>query len=643
MMRAVLARRGRSRDEAGAIAVISAIVAVVLMLISAFVIDIGSTWARRGDLQVQADRAALLAARHLPATDDATRTNAARYVAYYFACHTLPGQKQLNPEIPSCPSGTSPSSPAILTYAQQLLANGAVTFPKSTQIKVVTPQARIDYGFGKLAGVDGTTQRKMSIAQVSSPGSLVPMGLSLPCLLSAAGNVPNAGDALTGILPINYVTTGPLAPSATPGPTVWPASYATTAGSPALSSVNTVPDPVVSGSPAATFTLTGSSWGVLGDVQVFFHKGPDTGTPVQAASLNLPVVDAVTGTATATGVLPDTVMQDPGAWEIKVGVVQTLGGTRQWSAPISFDVTAAAGATEAIGCGRLLDSPRAGETDPALALARNLKEGLDHNLVNHPNLVSVSAPDLTGDDAVALASDPTNLFACSGTPPHVLDVPNPGGTPNCVRLQGDDAWVADSFTDGMLGAESGGVAGRLVCSSTRPCTGPTATVRGVQINDDTFDQFVVDPSILRDKLFFGLSSYITNGLPVVTPENALDPDIYKSHRFMWVPVMSSPLTPTSGGDYPVLTFRPIFITQDAPSGWTPYDMLWDELSTVMSSLGLTQDNVQHGLLMSPDGQTLKAVRFMTMEPTSLPLVADDWDGPTTDYVGVGPKLVKLVK
>ena len=72
-------------------------------------------------------------------------------------------------------------------------------------------------------------------------------------------------------------------------------------------------------------------------------------------------------------------------------------------------------------------------------------------------------------------------------------------------------------------------------------------------------------------------------------------------------------------------------------------MLWDELSTVMGSLGLTQDNVQHGLLMSPDGQTLKAVRFMTMEPTSLPLVADDWDGPTTDYVGVGPKLVKLVK
>lgn len=638
----VLRLAERSRDERGAVAVVSAIVAIVLMLVSAFVIDIGSTWARRGDLQVQADRAALLAARRLPATDDATRTTAAKYVAYYIACHTLPGQKQLNPEIPSCPSGTTPSSSTILTYAQQLLADGSVTFPKSTQIKVVTPEARIDYGFGKLAGVDGSTQSKMSIAQVSSPGQMVPIGLSVPCLLSALGNVPAAGDPLSAVLPVNYVTAGPLAPSAAPGPTAWPAAYAASGGA-TLSTINTVPDPVVSGTTPATFTLTGSGWGVLGDVQVWFHKGPDTGTPVQAASLNLPVLDIVTGTATVTGVLPDTVMQDPGSWQVKVGVVQTLGGTREWSAPVSFDVTAAAGTTEAIGCGRLLNSPRANEPDPALALQRNLQEGLDHNLVSHPDLASVTLPSLTPDDAVALASDPTNLFACSSSAPHVLDVPNPAGTPNCVRLQGNDAWVGTSFTEGMLGGESGGIAGRLVCTSARPCNGPTATVRGVQINDDTFDQYVVDPTILRDKLFFGLSTYVTNGLPVVTPDEALEPDIYKSHRFMWVPVMSSPLTPTSGGDYPILTFRPIFVTQDAPTGWTPYDMLWEELSTVMGSLGLAETDVQHGLLMSPDGQTLRAFRFMTMEPRSLPLVADDWDGPTTDYVGVGPKLVKLVK
>ena len=67
----------RRRDERGAIAVLSAVVAVVLLIISAFVVDIGSTWARRGQLQVQADKAALLAAPSLPAVDAESRKSVA--------------------------------------------------------------------------------------------------------------------------------------------------------------------------------------------------------------------------------------------------------------------------------------------------------------------------------------------------------------------------------------------------------------------------------------------------------------------------------------------------------------------------------------------------------------------------------------
>ncbi len=632
------------RGEDGAIAVISALVAVVLILISAFVVDLGSTWARRGQLQIQADKAALLAAQSLPAVDAESQKKAAKYVAYYIACHTLPGQRQLNPDIPECPDGTSPNSTSVLAYAQTLLDNGSVSFPKATQVKVVTPQARIDYGFGKVAGVDGSTQRKMAIAQARSPGGMLPIGLSLPCALSAVGNVPAAGDPASAILPINYVTPGPLTPAAAPAATVWPISHvtATVADQPTLSSVNTVPDPVVSGPVPATFTLTGSNWGDLLSAQVVFHKGPDTTAPVPAASLQVPTLDILTGTAAVTGVLPDVVMQNPGTWEVKVGVNRALAGP-YWSDPMPLDVTMPAGATEALGCARLLNSPRADEPDTARALERNLQEGLDHELVQHPNLLTVTAPELTPDDAVALASDPASAFACAAGPPHVLDLPNPSGTANCVRLQGDDAWVSTSFTEGILKADGGGTAGRLVCSAARPCTGPSATVRGVSINDDDFDDFVVDQTLLRDRLFFGLSTYITNGLPFLTPENALREELYSSHRFMWVPVMSAPLTPTSGGDYPILTFRPIFITQDAPTGWDTYDMLWDESSALLASLGLAETDVQHGLLMSEDGQTLRGMRFMTIEPRSLPPVSDDYSGPTTDYIGVGPRIVKLVK
>lgn len=634
---------GRSHDERGAVAVISALVAVVLLLVGALVIDLGMTWAVRGRLQQQADKAALLAAKSaLPATDSASKLKAAKYVAWYIACNVVPGQKQLDPGIPSCPSGTGPQSTSIATYAQTLLTNGAVSFPKSSQVKVIAPSARIEYGFGKVAGVNGRTESKMAIAQVASPGQLVPAGLSVPCLLSAAGTVPNAGDALTRILPVNYITPGPL--TGTPATTVWPASYATaTSNAPVLSSVSTTPSPVVAGSTPASFTLTGSNWGsLLSSVQVYFHKGPDTGTPVAAASLNLPVVDALTGTATVTGVLPSAVMQNAGTWEVKISAQDPLGN-RLWSNSMTLDVTLAAGSPQAEGCGRLLDSPRPGATTTTSALQQNFQLGIDHPIVQHPNLVNITLPSLTPDQAVTAASDPTNVFTCTGSPPDVLDVASPSGTPNCVRVAGNDPSVATAFTEGMLGAESGGVAGRLVCSSTHPCTGPTATVRGVTINDDTFDQFVTNPTLLNNALFYGLSTYVTNGIPIVTPDNGLSPDIYKSHRFMWVPVMSSPLTPTSGSDYPVLTFRPVFITQNAPSGWTPYDMLWDQLSSAMSSLGLSQGNVQHGLLMSADGQTLLGMRFMTMEPASLPLVSDTYDGPTTDYLGVGPKLVKLVK
>lgn len=634
---------GRPRDERGAVAVISGVVAVALLMVGALVIDLGMTWATRGRLQEQADKAAILAAKSaLPATDDASRLKAAKYVGWYIACHVIPGQKQLHPEIPSCPSGTGPQSTAIATYAQSLLSSGAVSFPKSSQVKVLGPSARVDYTFGKAAGINGRTESKIAIAQVASPGQMVPAGLSVPCLLSAAGTVPNAGDTLSRILPINYITPGPLA--GTPTTTVWPASYATaTSNAPVLSSITTTPSPVVAGSSPASFTLTGSNWGsLLSSAQVYFHKGPDTGTPVAAASLNVPLVDALTGTATVTGVLPSAVMQNAGTWEVKIGVKDLLGNTL-WSNALTLDVTVASGSAQAVGCGRLLDSPRTGATTTTSAMQQNFQLGIDHPITQHPNLVNITLPSLTPDQAVAAASDPNNLFTCTGSPPDVLDVPNPPGTPNCVRLAGNDSSVATAFTEGMLGAESGGVAGRLVCSSTHPCTGPTATVRGVTINDDTFDQFVTNPTLLNNSLFYGLSTYITNGIPIITPDTGLSPDIYKSHRFMWVPVMSSPLTPTNGADYPVLTFRPVFITQDAPSGWTPYDMLWDQLSSLLSSLGLAKSDVQHGLLMSPDGQTLLAMRFMTIEPASLPLVPDDYNGPTTDYLGVGPKLVKLVK
>jgi hypothetical protein len=43
-----------------------------------------------------------------------------------------------------------------------------------------------------------------------------------------------------------------------------------------------------------------------------------------------------------------------------------------------------------------------------------------------------------------------------------------------------------------------------------------------------------------------------------------------------------------------------------------------------------------------DGGKLKAVRFMTIAPDALPPISSSYDGPITDYLGVGPKVIRLV-
>ena len=61
----------RNRDEAGAYALLTAILAVVLMSIAALAVDMGNAVARKSDVQAQADFAALSAASQLTASSGA--------------------------------------------------------------------------------------------------------------------------------------------------------------------------------------------------------------------------------------------------------------------------------------------------------------------------------------------------------------------------------------------------------------------------------------------------------------------------------------------------------------------------------------------------------------------------------------------
>jgi hypothetical protein len=655
------------RDERGVVSILVAVAAVMLLVTAALAVDIGNTWARRGQLQQQADGAALFAANQLPAYDHAGRSRTAAAVAQYVACQPVAGQLELDPSIPDCPHGLGPQSAAMTAYGDRLLADGLVSFPTieggtGNYVKVVTPAARVVFGLGRAAGADESIQQREAVARVGSPGVLAPMALSLNCLLSAAGSLPaGLGSTLSGVLPLNYIAPGPITVDevATRWPTLPDSANIT------VDSWLPAPPRATQGVAPPPQLLTGHGWGTATEVRLVFALGDQRSTPVATLPSS-----AVTGLSAlgllggGTAVIPPGVYGKAGAWRAKVAVrpVPTLlNRDPAWAySRLDYAVTVAlpTATQDVLGCGRMIKSPRDLRRDPG-DLRINLRDGLDHVLTRHPALTNVSLPRPATVQAVLDAvGGLTGLSQCrADNLPDVLDNEGPHATANCVMPELGDSTPQD-FTDGILGppatvpANSATgrpthvAAGRLVCTTQRPCRREFSLpgFPGASINDDKLSDFVRPDrqSLLTEAMFFNLDTYLTDDLPVVTPRSALTAELYASHRFMWVPVISTPVAPSSSSYYPVLTFRPIFITQDAPAGLHSTDLVLDLVGgTVGTLLGLDSDD--HGLLLDSAGTTLRAMRFMTIEPSALPSAGADYDGPLSDYVGAGPRVIRLVR
>ena len=612
--------RREERDEHGAIAVLTALVSVVLLVVAGLAVDIGNTWARRGQLQVQADRAATYAASFLPADSAADQLELAKGVAYYFACHPVLGQRQLDASIPACPADAS--SATLDAYADRLLDDEMVSFPVRNQVKVVTPWARVEYGFGQIAGADGSTQRKSATAKVTSPGMLSPMALSLDCLLDVGANVLGGAG-----VPFGYISTTHQGSGTVSATTAWPSGI-TYANDPRLNGI-------------APGRITQQLLGTMPTVQVSGSQWPELGNnPRRVGHIPVPV--------------PALVAATTGTWQVKV-VVENLTflgvpTDRTYSSDTStFDVDGLVGPTS-VSCGRLLKSPRGG-TQANINFVQNLQEGIDHLLNQHPSLVSLGTR--LNDLSLSQLTTLLDLTECAGTDVKDTNGIQPGQTPTCVVTNMSNAYEA-GFTPGMIGSD-----GRLACTSDHPCRpGKSFTFNGVSLNNDLFTDFVENTSLLTSDTFFNLDTYLDTGIPVVTPESNLSRDLYNSHRFMWVAVVSTAgaVSAVQAGDYPIVTFRPIFITQaSALSGVLPLldsGLLSSLVPTLSSALSLLDSAMrtllqpgltdQNGLMVDASGN-LSAVRFMTITPDALPAVPADYAGPEAEYLGVGPRIIRLVE
>ena len=744
----------RRRDERGAAAILVALVTCsVLFVVAALTVDVGNTWARRGQLQHQVDRAAKYAAEQLPvdtatvgASPTATQLRVAQAAAYYLACHGVPGQSDLS-AIPACPAPSSyTSDTAITTMARTMLANGrstapsalgAVSFPATNQVAVTAPDARVTFGFGRVVGKDGSTQRKSATAVVLSPGEILPVGMSLTCLANTLGTAPlGAGDTASRVMPVNYVSSGFRGQVGTTTDPTTTAPYfgdIQTQGNSAQVALNTgaggMSNPVtpdaLSGLSSLSFTWGQTKSGYTPyRVSIFVRKAGYTSTSVTGSYVQTqqspyvwnPVTHTVTLATPLANPYSFTLALPAGNYEAMIqleGINASSGNTATWAnlaannahftvspQPLGGDLR------NTVSCSRPLQSPHQDLATDSAAMVVDLAQGLDHALAAFPGLGdAVDAVHVTGGSTVGnvatLLGNPSAAFACGSNPAVKRDYPTrrTDGA-NCVHVDTATDWSAE-LTQGLLTGgtfATGAVSGRLRCPSSGACN--HSSTRAVltdpggiagRYNDDHFSDFALRDAggsarYLSDPFLMSLDLFVSPTLPLVTPPNdSVDPALYASPRFFWAPVVVSAYTTGAAGDYPVMAFRPVFLTSDASSQvTTPVDLLLLDLITQSTTNGLTLAQTLTkfgqtaaclaspttcelallgladvstplatflgantvtvgGLVIDRAAARVRAARIMTLAPGALPAVPRAYAGPTTDYLGVGPRIVRLVR
>jgi len=726
----VLSRR---REERGAAAVLVALVTCfVLFIVAALTVDIGNSWARRGQLQFQVDRAAKFAAEKLPVQSTTIAVSpaddqlaVARAAAYYMACHAVAGQDDLS-TIPACPANAAAyaTDSGIDTFARSLLANGrtssnaslgAITFPAVNKVTIRAPDALVSFGFGRAVGADSTTQSKSATAAVLSPGEVVPIGMSLTCMANALGTAPlGAGDTASNTMPINYVSTGSGAILANPQvttstdttPTYWD-DIAQNGSHPATISLQSSSINSASGLVTLTFGWSSSrtGWTVTAQ-QIFIRQAGYTSTSTTGAWAG-PVVLGLTSPAA-----PYSVRLPAGNYEALIRVTgtnatgtQTETWTNNPNQNVKFTVPDVGQLAHYVACARPAQSPRLGITTDEDAMSVNIAQGIDHGLQAFPGLadavdnvhIGVGSGTAISTAGNLLGSAGISALTCGSGPSVKLDYSTRRTDgPNCVHIDTSTDW-SSAVTKGLLTGgtfATGTITGRLRCPSSGSCnfksTRATLSSPGGiagTYNDDHFSDFIKDTSsYLDDPFLMSLDTLISPSVPLVTPPNtALDTALYNSPRFFWAPFLVSAYPTAAASDYSILTFRPVFLTSDTSSTiTTPIDLLLLSLinssvsgglslAATLTAMGasstcvvvpttcektlLTQSTIgsaltaflgsttvtSGGLVIDSATGRVRAARLMTMTPGSLPAPPTTYDGPTTDYLGVGPKIIRLTK
>lgn len=568
----------RHRDEKGAVAIMVAILAVLLLIAGALAVDIGNAWARKRDMQTQADVAALAGANWArdqlpvmwPADTSAEQGAITLKVAEYIV-------KDNNNAI-GMTKTTVPEVVAALTDGDQ--SNGDIEFfDGGKQMRLVPPPSRVNFGMASVFydSVDVTAAATVAVKSEIPGQDVVPLWIPQGCSFGAVeadttGGPPPAST--TGDFPIDSMSPSSAARGAT-GVTVTLVVKKSELAAPPITVTLTHSDGVT------TVTKTSSGYS---------ESGPD---------------------ATFTITLGTEVTANDSTWAVRVN-----GRSGKVSQPSTFTVGAGSPATDpTAGCAGpdrgnfgQLNSPRngLGMTARNTRLELNMREGLDHQIVPHPNATQDSC------EGPALPNSQHDDVYRNGN--------------NCI--QGDTGNDGPAFAQALFG--SGGTPGRLAASNGNTfggagggCAGRSnITIDGKVMNNDVVSCYL---NLKPD----GVTRYTLSDIaqPTAT-RDMLDPRIVDSPRFVWIPVVRAT-------DRSVNTFQPII--KFVPG------LITSENMTTSADAFDAANGWKNGVECNGGGgncNSISTLRIFTFNPRAVPFLPDS---PVADYdPTIGREVVRLV-
>lgn len=547
----------RTRDDRGATAVMFALLALVLLGVSALAVDVGQVYAKRSALQSNVDLAVLAATAELDSNGPCNAeviTKAQEYLTK--GSNVVPDQKPIN-----------------LTNADT--TDGFIQC-HDWKVELSAPTAKVDYGLARAVMDDATADKGIDVpayaaAQIKSPSQTD----TLP--MYAVSGCDNGAQTLSDPPP------GP-APTSTAPPTT-PVGDADVKNN----SLVVTPNDVDSGTTAPyPVVVKGEAKSLDGyKAEAVFYNAAGQTYPA-TGSTTVPAGGGYQAFSISVTSVPAEVLASNGIWWIRVKFTNPAGTIIKWSKyqdSVPFTVG------DLLFCDGMVSG-----NFGTLRLARN---DVVNGLWVEMNIIKGVQPHLVTNASVVVPCSPVDSDHAPVSPT------------DCIST--DPGFPNEAATDGFVNG-SGSTPGRLDANTADGCDrngGSDRTSASPHLNDDLLTCYILGGHSVGDV--------------VAGQDNILSADIFDSPRFFYIPIIPVEAANGASGAYPIIGFRPGFITQESMA------------ATATARGAITGHN---GLTFhSGHLESLKVVLF---PESALPDTAPPRGG-EIDYTGSGTKVLVLVE